>query len=78
MAHEPVVGDQAWDDWSFPLHTGDWGRTITRVVWTGLAITPLVPGGTGLTMWLIRRSERRKRVRTKPAEDTPVVVTPQG
>ena len=23
--------DQVWDDWSFPLHTGDFGGTLTRV-----------------------------------------------
>jgi len=24
--------DQLWDDWSFPLHTGDFGGTTTRVL----------------------------------------------
>ena len=25
---EGNVFDQAWDDWSFPLHTGDFGGTV--------------------------------------------------
>lgn len=40
------VFDQAWDDWSFPVHTGDFGGTITRVLWVGLGLSPLVLGVT--------------------------------
>jgi uncharacterized iron-regulated membrane protein len=56
--------DQAWDDWSFPLHTGDFGGTVTRIVWTALAVTPIALGTTGLLMYLIRR---RKRARRRPS-----------
>ena len=63
--------DQVWDDWSFPLHTGDFGGTLTRVLWTGLALTPIALGTTGLLMYLIRR---RKRARRRPsANPLPVV-----
>ena len=55
------VFDQAWDDWSFPSHTGDFGGTATRVVWVGLGLSPLVLGTTGLTMNLIRRQKRQAR-----------------
>ncbi|MET0461241.1 MAG: PepSY-associated TM helix domain-containing protein, partial [Ilumatobacteraceae bacterium] len=49
---EGNVFDQAWDDWSFPLHTGDFGGTATRVIWTGLALAPIALGTTGLLMYL--------------------------
>ena len=56
--------DQLWDDWSFPLHTGDFGGTLTRIVWTALALSPVALGTTGLLMYLIRR---RKRARRRPS-----------
>ena len=34
------VFDQAWDDWSFPLHTGDFLGTATRVVWVVIGAQP--------------------------------------
>ena len=56
------VFDQAWDDWSFPLHAGDFLGTTSRVAWTLLGITPIVLGVTGLIMWFVRRGKRKKRV----------------
>jgi len=53
--------DQAWDDWSFPLHTGDFGGPITRVIWVFIALSPLVMAITGVSMTLIRRSKRKRR-----------------
>lgn len=58
--------DQAWDDWSFPLHTGDWGGWITRLIWVVLALSPLVLGVTGTVMWLVRRSKRKQRAVRSP------------
>jgi uncharacterized iron-regulated membrane protein len=58
--------DQAWDDWSFPLHTGDFGGTTTRVLWTLAAIAPLVLGVTGTIMW-ITRYRKRRRAKTRAA-----------
>jgi uncharacterized iron-regulated membrane protein len=55
------VFGQAWQDWSFPLHTGDVGGPITRPIWVVLALTPLVLGVTGVMMQLIRRRKRRRR-----------------
>jgi uncharacterized iron-regulated membrane protein len=55
------VFDQAWDDWSFPLHTGDFGGASTRVLWAAVALSPLGLGATGVTMTLIRRGKRRRR-----------------
>lgn len=55
------VFDQAWDDWSFPVHAGDFGGTFTRVIWVLLGLSPLVLAITGLTMYLIRLRKRRRR-----------------
>jgi uncharacterized iron-regulated membrane protein len=63
---EGNVFDQAWDDWSFPLHTGDFGGTGTRLLWVGLGLSPLLLGVTGITMNLVRR---RKRARRTPVEE---------
>jgi uncharacterized iron-regulated membrane protein len=57
--------EQAWDDWSFPLHTGDWGGTTTRVVWTAAAMAPIVLAVTGSWMWLIRRKKRKRAAERK-------------
>jgi uncharacterized iron-regulated membrane protein len=55
------VFDQAWDDWSFPIHTGDFGGSISRAVWVVLGLSPIVLGVTGLTMYFIRRKKRANR-----------------
>jgi uncharacterized iron-regulated membrane protein len=55
------VFDQVWDDWSFPLHTGDFGGTATRVLWVAVGLSPILLGATGTTMWLVRRAKRAKR-----------------
>jgi uncharacterized iron-regulated membrane protein len=59
----------AWDDWSFPLHTGDFGGTLTRVVWVLLGLSPLMLAVTGATMYVIRLRKRAKR-RRRP-DDAP-------
>jgi uncharacterized iron-regulated membrane protein len=64
---EGNVAEQAWIDWSFPLHTGDFGGTVTRLLWTLVAISPIVLGTTGTVMWFIRRGKRR-RARARQVE----------
>ena len=63
------VFDQLWDDWSFPLHTGDFGGPISRGAWFVVGISPIVLGVTGVTMWVVRRNKRAKRAKraTSPA-----------
>jgi uncharacterized iron-regulated membrane protein len=58
---EGNVFDQVWDDWSFPLHTGDFGGTATRVLWVGLGLSPILMGATGTILWFVRRGKRAKR-----------------
>ena len=60
---EGNVYDQAWDDWSFPLHTGDFGGSVTRVLWTLLGLSPLVLATTGVIMYVVRLQKRRRRSR---------------
>jgi len=72
------VFDQAWDDWSFPLHTGDFLGTATRVAWVFIGLSPLVLGATGITMNLVRRSKRAKaaaRAATATTDLPPPTIT---
>lgn len=55
------VFDQAWQDWSFPLHTGDFAGTWSRVVWVAIGLSPLVLAVTGVVMNLERRKKRKQR-----------------
>ena len=55
------VFDQAWSDWSFPLHTGDFGGTATRLLWVVVGLAPIVLAVTGITMYLVRRAKRTRR-----------------
>lgn len=58
------VFDQLWDDYSYPLHTGEFGGQATSFIWFFVALAPLALGITGVTMNLIRRSKRRARATT--------------
>jgi uncharacterized iron-regulated membrane protein len=69
---EGNVFDQAWDDWSYPLHTGDVFGTPTRVLWVVLALTPVALGVTGVVMNRIRHQKRAKRAaRAAAPEEVP-------
>ena len=46
-------------------------RHITRVLWTGLAMTPIALGATGTLMYLIRRRKRARRRPTATPATTP-------
>jgi uncharacterized iron-regulated membrane protein len=59
---------RAFDEWSFPVHSGSFGGDVTRVLWFVLGLTPLLLAWTGVVMWLTRRRRRR---RTAPAPSTP-------
>jgi uncharacterized iron-regulated membrane protein len=57
--------DQAWDDWSFPVHTGDFGGTTSRVLWVALGLSPLLLGATGLVMNRVRQGKRAQAARRR-------------
>ena len=64
---DPLDGNgpsQAFDDWSYPVHTGSFGGTITRWLWFLIGLTPFALAWTGVVMWLVRR-QRRLRAREK-------------
>ena len=64
---DPLDGNgpsQAFDDWSYPVHTGSFGGTITRWLWFLIGLTPFALAWTGVVMWLVRR-QRRLRARAK-------------
>lgn len=55
------AASNAYDDWSYRLHFGTFGGTVTRWLWVALGLSPLVLAYTGTRMWFLRRSKRRKR-----------------
>ena len=55
------VFDQAWDDWGFPLHTGDFGGTATRVLWVAVGPVASRAGGDRDHHEPVRRKKRAKR-----------------
>lgn len=63
------IFDQAWDDWTFPLRTGDFGGTPTRVIWVAVGLSPIVLAVTGLTMQLVRRRKRKRRGSRGPTDE---------
>ncbi len=75
------VFEQAWDDWSFPIHTGDFGGTTTRVLWVFVGLSPLALGGTGLVMNRIRKRKRARAGRRgveSPSHDDSAEQHPTG
>jgi uncharacterized iron-regulated membrane protein len=54
------VYEQAWDDWSFPIHSGDLAGTPTRIAWVFVGLSPLALGTTGVVMNRIRKRKRRR------------------
>ncbi|MGH9023598.1 MAG: PepSY domain-containing protein, partial [Acidimicrobiia bacterium] len=64
---EGNVFDQAWDDWSLPLHGGDFLSNGSRSVWVLVGLSPLVLSVTGVVIWLRRRKRpSAARPRTAP------------
>ena len=53
------VWDQAWEDWSLPLHAGDFLGDISRSVWLFVGLSPVVLSGTGVVVWWKRRKRRQ-------------------
>lgn len=49
------VFDQAWEDWSIPVHGGDFGGNATRWVWLLVGLSPLMLSATGVVVWWKRR-----------------------
>jgi uncharacterized iron-regulated membrane protein len=72
------VFDQAWSDWSYPLHTGDFGGPVSRAIWVLVGLSPLVLGFTGIAMYLVRRSKHKQRAPTAAPDDAPTQAEEQA
>ena len=53
------VWDQAWEDWSLPLHAGDFLGNTSRSIWLFVGLSPVVLSGTGVVIWWKRRQRRQ-------------------
>ncbi len=73
------VYDQAWDDYVYTVHTGDFLGTWSRLVWFAVAFAAVALGVTGTVMWFVRHNKRKKaKARKAAAEASEVAVTAQG
>lgn len=52
---------QFYDNWTFPIHAGSFGRTPTRLLWLVIAAGVCVSAVTGYTMWSLRRRVQQQR-----------------
>ncbi|MEW6476452.1 MAG: PepSY domain-containing protein [Actinomycetota bacterium] len=61
------VWDQLWEDWSLPLHAGDFLGNTSRWIWLFVGLSPVVLSGTGVVVWWKRRQRRQARPAAAPA-----------
>ena len=55
------VWDQVWEDWGYPLHSGDFLGNTSRWAWVFVGVSPVVLSGTGVVVWWKRRKRRQSR-----------------
>lgn len=55
------VWDQAYEDWSRPLHSGDFLGNTSRWIWLFVGLSPVVLAGTGVVVWWQRRKRRQSK-----------------
>ncbi|HEU5447382.1 MAG TPA: Uma2 family endonuclease, partial [Acidimicrobiia bacterium] len=55
-----------WEDWGYPLHSGDFLGNTSRWAWVFVGLSPVVLSGTGVVVWW----KRRKRRQSRPARVT--------
>jgi uncharacterized iron-regulated membrane protein len=65
------VWDQVWEDWGYPLHSGDFLGNTSRWAWAFVGLSPVVLSGTGVVVWW----KRRKRRKARPAAVTAAATT---
>jgi uncharacterized iron-regulated membrane protein len=56
------VWDQLWEDWSLPLHGGDFLGNSSRSAWLFVGLSPALLSGTGAVVWWTRRRRRQAKV----------------
>ena len=74
---EGNVWDQMWEDWTYPLHSGDFLGNASRWVWVFVGVSPVVLSGTGVVVWWKRRKRRQARP-ARAAATTPAAARPAG
>ncbi|MGQ3178310.1 MAG: PepSY-associated TM helix domain-containing protein, partial [Blastomonas fulva] len=52
---------------SRPLHFGDYGGLPLKLIWAALDLITIVVLGSGVYLWVTRRSRRAERLAAKPA-----------
>ena len=60
---DPADGNgatRAYADWTYPVHIGTFGGTITRWLWVAIGLSPLALAWTGVVMWWVRHRNRRR------------------
>lgn len=55
------VWDQAYEDWSLPLHAGDFLGNASRWVWLLVGLSPTVLSISGVIVWWKRRQRRQSK-----------------
>ena len=58
---EGNVWDQAYEDWSLPLHAGDFLGNTSRWVWLFVGLSPAVLSVSGVVVWWQRRKRRQSK-----------------
>ena len=61
------VWDQIWEDWSLPVHGGDFLGNASRWAWVAVGLSPVVLSGTGVVVWWQRRRRRQSLAAALPA-----------
>jgi hypothetical protein len=56
-----------WEDWGYPLHSGDFFGNTSRWAWVFVGVSPVVLSGTGVLVWWKRRKRRKSRPATAAA-----------
>lgn len=59
---------------SVPLHFGDYGGLLLKIIWALLDIAAIIVLGTGVYLWLSRRTRTRKN--EAPNQTTPMTLEP--
>lgn len=63
---------EAYEMWSYPLHTGELVSWPVRFLWIGFGLTPLGLAFTGVAMWWLKRRVRQRAVSRQVAGAMPL------
>jgi uncharacterized iron-regulated membrane protein len=55
------LSENIYENWRFALHIGSYGNLVTRVLQVIVGVTPTFLAITGISMWYLKRSAKKKR-----------------